>query len=117
MNQSVLNILDIVFATTCSQISFLVKVALQIAVNCHRQSIAPDVKLSVLVKKGPFTVLLDDVRSFLAIYMCVAYDLFDLTKFSTNCYSTASISVFTGLNNPQLLAHSWIFCQIRMISR
>ena len=48
--------------------------------------------------------------------MSIADDLFDLTEFTTNCDPTASISVFTRLNDPQLLAHSWIFCQIWMIS-
>jgi len=50
MNQPVLNILDIVFTTTCSQISFLIKVALQIAVNCHSQGITPYIELSVFVE-------------------------------------------------------------------
>jgi len=47
--------------------------------------------------------------------MSVADDLFNLTEFTTNCNTAASISVFTRLDDPQLLAHSRIFCQIWMI--
>jgi len=48
--------------------------------------------------------------------MSIADYLFDLTEFTTNCNTAASISVFTRLDYPQLLAHSRIFSQIWMIS-
>jgi hypothetical protein len=47
--------------------------------------------------------------------MRIAYDLFDLAQLSTYCDSTASIRIFTRLDNPQVLAHSRVLGQVRMI--
>ncbi len=115
MDQSVLNVLDIVLATTRAPIAVLVKVPLQVAIHCGCKSVQSDVELAPFVQKRPFAVFLDYVRSVFAIHVVVAYNLPDLTKFATNCNAAPPIRVFTWLHNPQVFAHSRVLNDVGVL--
>jgi hypothetical protein len=104
MNEPICHVLQVEIFTTCAKITFIIPVTLQVTVNCGHKSVSTDVKLAVLIQKRFFNVLLDNVRSLLAIEICIRYNFFDLRKFSAHLDATASICVFARLNYPNLLA-------------
>ena len=75
MYQSVRNILNVEFFAACSQVPFVIPVALKISIDSSYQSVAANVKLPLFVKQRLFNVLLDYIRSLLAIDMSVANNL------------------------------------------
>ena len=105
MNHPVLNVLSSVLSAARPQIPVLIEITLQIAVNSLSDRVASDVEFSVFVQQWSFAVLLNDVRPFLSVDVRVAYDLFDLTQFTTHCDTAPSVGVFAWLYNPKLSAH------------
>ena len=88
---------------------------MQISIHCSRKGVATDIKLSHLVQQGLLTILLDNVGALLPIHVCVAHNLSNLAEFTTNCNTASTIRVLTRLYDPEFLAHSWIFHQVRVI--
>ncbi len=50
MNKSISNILKVEVLATSPKVALIIPITLQVAVNCRQQSVAPDVKLPVLVE-------------------------------------------------------------------
>jgi hypothetical protein len=110
MDQSVLNIFNIVLSATGAKVPILVEIPLKVTVNCLSNGVAPDVELPVFVQKGSLAILLDDVGSLFAVYVRIANYLADLAQFAANGDSAASVGVLTWLDNPELGAHRGILC-------
>ena len=49
MNKSISNILKIEVLATCPKVALIVPIALEVSINSSQQSVAPNVKLPVLV--------------------------------------------------------------------
>jgi hypothetical protein len=104
MNKSISNVLQIEVLATCPKVALIVPITLEVSINSSQQSVAPNVKLPVFVEKRLLEVLLNDVGPLLAIDIGVRYDFLDLREFPADLNATAPISVFTGLDNPNLLS-------------
>jgi len=61
MDQSVLNILDVVLSTACAKIPILIEITLKVAVYSLSNRVAPNIELPVFVEKGSFAILLNYV--------------------------------------------------------
>jgi hypothetical protein len=103
MNKSISNILKIEVFATSPKVALIVPIALEVAINCSQQSVASNVKLSVLVKERLFDVFLDNVGPLLSVDIGVRYNLLNLREFPANLNATASIGVFSRLDYPNLL--------------
>jgi hypothetical protein len=103
MNKSISNILKVEVFATSPKVALIIPITLQVAVDRGQQSVAPDVKLPVLIEEGFLDVLLDDVGPLLSVNIGIRYDVLDLGEFSANLNATASVSVLTGLDYPNLL--------------
>ena len=67
MYQSILDILDVVFAACRTQVPILIEVSLDVAIHCCCQSEKSDIKFAIFVKQGLLTVFLNDIAAFLAV--------------------------------------------------
>ena len=103
MNKSISNILKIEVLATSPKVALIVPIALEVAINSSQQSVASNVKLSVLVEERLLNVFLDNVRPLLSVDICVRYNLLYLREFPANLNATASIGVFSRLDYPNLL--------------
>jgi hypothetical protein len=103
MNKSISNILKIEVLATSPKVALIVPIALEVAINSSQQSVASNVKLSVLVEERLFNVFLDNVRPLLSVDIGVRYNLLYLREFPANLNATASIGVFSRLDYPNLL--------------
>ena len=103
MNKSISNILKIEVLATSPKVALIVPIALEVAINSSQQSVASNVKLSVLVEERLLNVFLDNVRPLLSIDIGVRYNLLYLREFPANLNATASIGVFSRLDYPNLL--------------
>ena len=117
MYETVLHIFYVVLTTTCAKIAFLVVVTLQISIHCSRKGVAADIKLPHLVQQRLLTIFLDNIGALLPVHVCVVYNLSYLAEFTTDCDATSTVRVLTRLYDPELLAHSWILNQVRVIQR
>lgn len=103
MNKSISNILKIEVLATSPKVALIVPIALEVAINSSQQSVASNVKLSVLVEERLLNVFLDNVRPLLSVDIGVRYNLLNLREFPANLNATASIGVFSRLDYPNLL--------------
>lgn len=103
MNKSISNILKIEVLATSPKVALIVPIALEVAINSSQQSVASNVKLSVLVEERLLNVFLDNVRPLLSVDIGVRYNLLYLREFPANLNATASIGVFSRLDYPNLL--------------
>ena len=103
MNKSISNILKIEILATGPKVSFIVPITLEVAVNCSQQSVAPYVKLPVLIKKRLFNIFLDNVGPLLPVNISVRNDFLNLWKFLANLDATTSVSILTRFDYPNLL--------------
>jgi hypothetical protein len=103
MNKSISNILKIEVLATSPKVALIVPIALEVAINSSQQSVASNVKLSVLVEERLLNVFLDNVRPLLSVDISVRYNLLNLREFPANLNATASIGVFSRLDYPNLL--------------
>ena len=92
------------FPGTRPQIAVLVPVALQVAIDAAHHGEGPDVELAVLIKKGPFDVLLDYVRSLVAIHVGVLYYAFDVVELFTHGDTASSVGILSWLHYPKVLS-------------
>ena len=67
MNHAVRCVLKVVFSATCSKVSVGVPISLQVAIHRRGQSIASNVELSVLIKKRPLDIFLDDITASMTV--------------------------------------------------
>ena len=112
-----MHIFNVVFSASSPQVPLTIEIALQVAIHCGGQRITPNVEFPVFVEQRLLTVLLDNVRSFFAVDVCITNDLLNLGEFTTNCDSTASISILTGFHNPEVLTHRWVLLQFSVLIR
>lgn len=61
MNKSVCNVFQIKILATRPEVTLVIPVTLEVAVDGGEQSVTPNIKLPSLVEKGLFNVLLYDV--------------------------------------------------------
>ena len=85
----------------CPQISVIVRVALQLVVGECEHAEAADIELALVVERGPLDVLLHDEGPLLVI-VALAQDAFDFLEGGTDGDAIAAISIFTGLDNPNI---------------
>ena len=111
MNHAIGGVLDVVLAAAGSQVAVLIPVALQVSVDCGRQSVAADVELAILVEKGSFDVLLDDVATPMAVHLLRLNQTLDVVEVTADLDATATIGVLTWLDDPQIIAISWILLE------
>ena len=104
MNKPVGDILESELTATGPQVAIGVPVALKVAVDCGHQSEAPDVKLSVLVKKRLFDVLLNDVTSLYTIDSSVLYKSLNMIQVFAHLNSTSSVGILSRFNDPELFS-------------
>ena len=71
MNKSISNILKIEVLATSPKVALIVPIALEVAINCSQQSVASNVKLSVLVEERLLKVFLDNVGPLLSVYTSI----------------------------------------------
>jgi hypothetical protein len=67
MDESVSHILEIEILTASSKIALIIPIPLHVTIDSCNKGIASDIEFSVLIEKRLFYVLLNDIRSFLAI--------------------------------------------------
>ena len=115
MNVPIWDVLEGELSAACPEVALSVPVTLKVAANGAHHGEAPDVKLPILVEQWFFNILLDYVTSFEAIHICIANQVFDLIKVFRHLDTTASVSVLTGLDDPQLLAKSRNFIKYRLL--
>lgn len=75
MNQAILDVLDVILSAGGPQVPVLIEVPLQVAIHSRCQCEQSDVKLALFVQQGLLAILLDDVRTFLAVDHVVLKDL------------------------------------------
>lgn len=103
MNKPISNIFEVEVLAARPQISLIVPVTLQVAVDRSEESVAPDIKLPVLVEKGLLDIFLNDVGSLLAVDVCIRYNLLNLRELLADLNAATSISVFAWFHYPNLL--------------
>lgn len=103
MYESISDIFQIKILATSSQITLIIPISLEITIHCCYECKTSYIKFSIFVKKRLLNVFLNYIRSFLAIYICVGDDFFNLLQFSADLNATTSISVFTWFYYPYCL--------------
>lgn len=71
MDQATVQVFSVVLAAAGAQVPLVVVVALQVPVHSLSYCEHADVKLPILVKKGPFAIFLNDIATFFAVNMSV----------------------------------------------
>lgn len=114
MDHSIFVVLGAVLPRAGPQIPVLVPVALEVAVHSCCQRVGPDVELAIFVQEGLFDVLLDNVRSFLAVYLGIINDALNMVQVSADLDPSASVCVLTWLDDPHRVAIPGILCKLRL---
>ena len=73
---------------------------MQVAIYRCAHSIAPNIKLSVLVEQRLLDILLNDVAAPMPIHLLRLNQALDMIQVSTDLDTAATICVFTRLDNP-----------------
>ena len=116
VNQSILNVFYVVLATGRPQVALSVEIGLKISIHRRGQRKESNVELPELVKHWPFAVLLNYVRTLLAIDHVVADDGLYLGQVSAHGYPAPSVRILAWLHDPEVLAHGRVFDQIGMLA-
>jgi hypothetical protein len=111
VNQSILYIFNVVYSTRGTQITILIEVPLEVAVDSSGHREKSEVELASLIQERFLTVFLDNVGAFLPINHIILYNLPNLAQFFANSDTTASVSVLTWFDNPAFSAHTWVLYQ------
>ena len=67
MNEPIRHVFQVEVLAARAQVALIVPVALQVTVNGGHQRVAADVELAVLVQQRSLDILLNNIRSLLAI--------------------------------------------------
>jgi len=104
VNESVGCVLQVELSTGRPDVALVVEVGLYVSMLSREESVSSDIKLSVLVQKGFFDVLLDDIRSLFPVDICIFAEVLDVVKVFRHLNSCSLVSVFSWLNDPVALA-------------
>lgn len=89
---------------------------MQISINGTHQSKYPDIKLSVFIKKWLLNILLDDVTSFIPIYVCVVDQTLDGFEVFAYCNTASTVAVLARLDDPEVLSQLRVLVQHRLLA-
>lgn len=82
-----------------TQISIVVCVAFQLAINECEHAKAANVELALIVKRRPLDVFLDN-ESLLTVIVACLEDALDLAQSRADAYTVAAVGVFSRLDDP-----------------
>ena len=104
VNHAVCRVFHIVLSAAGAQVSVLIPISLEVAVDSRGQCIAADVELTVLVEQGTLDILLNDKAAPVATDMLSLDQLFYMIQITADLDATPSVSVLAGLHDPEAVA-------------
>lgn len=101
---AVVDVFDVELSAAGAQVALLVPVTLEVSVNSAHHRKDSDVELPALVQKRLLNVFLNYVTPTVAAQVHVLDQALNLVQVLHNCNAAPAVCVFSGLNDPKVLA-------------
>lgn len=115
MYKSIADIFKIKLSTGCPQVSFVIPIALEVAIDRVQQEETSDIEFPPSIKKWSFDIFLNYIASFVPIDLSVIHYFPNTLEIFADINSTALIRVLSWFDYPKLFAHSLVPLTIEYI--